>query len=419
MKYNIQAENTIEEKHGANINRINICFKIMWLIIFVLFIAIPFKIERLQSICYLTTIFLIIVCFGTGVLEKSRKKTLTGEKDSSLLLLVLVVVSTIVSFRFVGTFRMNLDNFTGYLNFIGMLFVVYYAELVEVNDKNMKFIGVMNVIIAILFAVLSFTSFAHGNDGKWNDSLTLGFSNPNFTAMLIFLNTIFLAIAQQFFEKGFSRFFITVLIIYNIYMIYQTRARSSFAVVLIVLFIYLLKSKKFKKHPIVSLLCVVSPIIFVFGYTYLYENGYFLDFEIFGKTIYSGREEYYLKILDELRYYDLGLVLGHFTEFQNTHNSALSLMRFFGITGMIMYYIFILRSLLGITGKDFENKMSYIAYIAILAVYIQSCAESAIILGGGAWVVYTLSLFAIAGMNREEKVDANERNDIIAKKESK
>lgn len=404
LNFNIQNEN-------FNIKWINIFFKVMWVMTLVLFTAIPFKIEWLQRICYWTYTLLNIICFAMAFMEKLKDEKQKRKRDTNFLLLVLVVFITWVSLQFTGTFEATGDNLIDYLSFIGILFAIYYSCYVKTEFKDLKFIGMVNICIAVLFAVLSRMSFAYGRNDMWTKSLTLGFSNPNMVAMLIFANTVFLLLVKELFNKHILKLFIVALIIYNIYMLYLTQARSSFAAVIIVLAIYFLKHNNFKIHPVITVLCVIFPFLFVFGYTYLYEHNYFKDLEILGKTIYSGREKYYLEILSELKRYDFGLIFGHFTEFQNTHNSALSLIRFFGVSGMVAYYIFILTNIFGLVKKKFSNKVAYTCFIAILALYIQSCAESAIILGGGAWLVFTLSLYAVAGMEKKEKVSGDEKHE--------
>lgn len=392
---------------SSNIKWINIAFRGMWVITLLLFVAIPMKMEWLQRICYWTYTFANLICLVLAFFEKNKAERIYKKKDTNLLILVLMIGATIVSLRFTGTFVLNADNILGYFSCIGMLFLIYYSDFIKNDAANIKFMGYINILIAILFLYFSRSGFAYGSGGKWNDSLTLGFANPNILAMFLFMNTIFLLIIKELFNKHIFKIVIIALIASNIYMMYLTKARSSLAAILIVLFIYIVKNKNFKHHPILSTLCVISPFIFIFLYTYLYEHNYFLDLEILGKTIYSGREDYYLEILHEIKLYDFGMIFGHFTEFQNTHNSALSLIRFFGLFGMTVYYIYIIINMHNMTKNGFQNKIAYICFIAILAVYIQSCAESAIILGGGAWIIFMATLYALAG----HKAWKSEEND--------
>lgn len=45
------------------------------------------------------------------------------------------------------------------------------------------------------------------------------------------------------------------------------------------------------------------PIVFLFLYSYLYENNYFSDLVIMGKEFYSGREGYFIEVLNDLKNY--------------------------------------------------------------------------------------------------------------------
>lgn len=392
-----------EHIQNGNTRWINGLFRLMWLMVFSLFIAIPYEIEGVQRLSYWASSILNLVCFVFIVVNKQKEERDGGSKDPHFLLLAMVIFATCVALTFGGTFSFSQDNIMGYVNFASILIAMYSARYINISRKELKFIGIVNIFIAILFVYLSRMDFAYGRNEKWVESLTLGFSNPNAVGMIIFVNTVFLLITRELFKKGTMKTLITVLIAYDIYMIYLTRSRTALATAILVLMVYFLKTGKFKKNRIFVVLCVLFPLFFVFGYTYLYENNYFMDLEILGKTIYSGREVYYSDILSQVKNKQLGLVFGFFTEFQNTHNSALSLIRFFGLSGMITYYIYVLSNISGLTKRVFDNKISYICYMAILILYVQSCSESTIILGGGTWIIFMLSLYAIAGNYKEEE----------------
>ena len=399
---NLKIENEVERIQSGNITRINAFFKMMWAMILALVIAIPFEIMWLQHMCYWTYIICNIVCFVMSIFEMNSNDKTKRVRDINIILLTLLIIITYVSMNFTGTFSMNKENLIGYFNFLSIPIAMSYSNLVKTDRSTLKFVGVINIIISLLFVFFSRMDFAYVLDGFEAEALTLGYSNPNFTSMMIFINTVFLLVVKELFNKHILKILIIALMVCNIYLIYLTQARSSLAAIAIVLVVYYLRNRNYKVSPNVTIMCIIFPIIFVFGYTYLYENHYFRDLEILGKSIYSGREVYYTQILDEIKRTDFGLLFGHFTEFQNTHNSAMSLIRFFGIAGMVAYYVFVLNNLLNLSAEEFDNKISYICYIAILAVYIQSCAESVIITGGGLWVVFMLSLYAISGNNRKE-----------------
>ena len=408
MSLKIKSED--ENIQNSNTTHINVFFKLVWVMILALFVATPFKIEWLMRICHWTYILCNVVCFAITFLEQ-KKNTQEKEKyDLNFLLMIVLVVVTYTSLKFNGTFVLNETNIIGYMNFMSIPIAMCYASFIKIDRTVLKFVGVINIFISMLFIVLSRMDFAYVLEEMTGDALTLGYSNPNLTAMMIFSNTIFLLVVKELYNKHILKLLIILLIASNFYLAYLTQARSSFVAVIIVIFMYYLKNKPYRVNPVVTILCIVSPLIFIFGYTYLYEHHYFRDFEFLGKSIYSGREVYYSKIMDEIKRKDFGLIFGCFTEFQNTHNSALSLLRFFGVSGMIAYYVFIFNNVLRMPEKGFDNKISYTCFVSILAIYIQSCAESAVVVGGGFWIVIILSLYAIAGSNRKE-IDYVELSD--------
>ncbi len=397
---NLKIKSEEESFRSINITRINVFFRLMWIMMLALFVAIPFEIIWLQRMCYWTYNLCNIVCFVMAIIEQKKDEKEKGKYDFNILLLSLLVIVTYISLNFTGTFVINETNIIGYLSFMSIPIAMCYSSFIKTDRAMLKFIGVINIFISMLFIVLSRMDFAYDFKEMTGEALTLGYINPNMTAMMIFSNTIFLLVVKELFNKHILKILIITLIVSNLYLVYLTQARSSFVAVIIVIGMYYLKNRTYKVSSVVTILSIIAPLIFIFGYTYLYENHYFRDVELLGKTIYSGREVYYTQIIEEIKKKDFGLLFGFFTEFQNTHNSALSLLRFFGIAGMIAYYVFILNNVLKMSAKGFDNKMSYVCFVSILAIYIQSCAESAIILGGGIWIVIMLSLYAIAGNKR-------------------
>ena len=133
-------------------------------------------------------------------------------------------------------------------------------------------------------------------------------------------------------------------------------------------------------------------------YSYLYENNYFSDLVIMGKEFYSGREGYFIEVLNDLKNY---LFFGNFGNYHltNTHNGPLSVLASLGISGIVLLYSYLYNSM-----KILLNFQSKTSKMAILILLAQSSSEAAILVGGANFTVPIATLFLIAKTNIGEEL---------------
>lgn len=374
------------------------CCKIMWVFAVVLLVAIPYQVTSLMSICYWVMTIgncISFICAYFSINPTGYRVT----KDAALLVLLIVVSGS--SLLLSGRFTFTVSNILGYIQFIGVIMAIYYSKILGQSGNYIKFIGIINVLIALLFVFFSYQGFAYRRGSIITASLSLGYQNPNITAIYLFMNASILLVTIGAFKHIAMKLLMIALIFLDITMMYRTDSRAVFFVYLFIVAVYVFKKRKFKIPKIFILLCVLFPFAFLFIYTYMYDNGILTDVMILGKSVYSGREVYFSDMLAEIGGSISGILFGEFRGFNNTHNSALGLISYFGILATIIYYLNWLYSLFHIAKHGFSNKIAYIAFISILALHIHSCAEAALIIGGGIWFVFTASIFSIARNNHE------------------
>lgn len=146
---------------------------------------------------------------------------------------------------------------------------------------------------------------------------------------------------------------------------------------------------------------LMIPIVFLFLYSYLYENNYFSDLVIMGKEFYSGREGYFIEVLNDLKNY---LFFGNFGNYHltNTHNGPLSVLASLGISGIVLLYTYLYNSMKILL--NFQSKTSKMAIMSILILLAQSSSEAAILVGGANFTVPIATLFLIAKANIGEEL---------------
>lgn len=377
-------------------NLINIGFIIAWCLTLFLYIAIPLKNEGIMKLIYYsyyivhTGMFVYII---VSIVKRKRiVRYLLGDYICVVGIIVAIVFSAILT---PGDFTLELQ-FANVLSYLSMIFSIININYIKLTNKTMSFLLIINVMIAFVFIGLSLSDYAYS--GIIKSSLYLGYANPNATGIYLFLSVCFLTI---FFRRADSfklKIFIGVICLYLMYLIWLTDSRTCIFTGAAVLLLSLIhKEFRVKKWMIVFVTCI--PVIFLAGYTYLYAHRYFIDLTIFGKPFYSGRETYFLSVLERVKG---NLLFGNIKSFpfNNTHNGSLAILASSWVAGEFFYYVFILRNLFRIS-EHAKKGVAQIAFAAILTLYLHASSEAAVLIGGANYSIIVSSLFMVARGNGE------------------
>lgn len=374
----------------------NIYFMTMWGLTILLYVLIPLE-SGLVSLIYNLMHLITVTTFLMMILITWRGKILQQEfkRFMWLFAVIVVVVLSAMTTEIELTWSVHIS---GILGFLEMLFAVFIMEYVDYDRGMIGYVFTANIVIAIIFMILSRTSFAYSGS---LDSLYLGYSNPNETAIFLTLNIVVLVICFNFVSIGY-RVLLTLLIVYLEYLIYLTDSRTCMVASLIVIGFSVLKKIRIPKWIIV--MSLLLSLAFLFIYSGLYENGYFTDLEIMGKPFFTGRELYYLQMLEDLKtYLFVGDVGKH--PFTNMHNGALTILSGIGIIGYILYIGYIFFSLNNYYKTAYKASQT-VAMIAILAIYVHSISEAALIVGGVHYsIIVATQYYFLKGNSNESKQD--------------
>ena len=375
-------------------------FKILWLLEAILYIAIPFSVTSIQRLCYYSFYIINIVLFLYTIVNIQRNKIrLKKNNFKSLIIIILILVSLLISCILnPGKFTFDV-HFSAIMNYLSLIFSIFYVFFIDLDDTTIKEILGINVFIGILFCLLSFSSYAYTHE-KLTTLLNLGYSNPNSTAIYIFLTISIMLSFFEYIKSKKIKLLLLILIVYLIYLIFLTESRTCMlvSIALVIYFFWPFNINIRKSWIIIGLMI---PIVFLFLYSYLYENNYFSDLVIMGKEFYSGREGYFIEVLNDLKNY---LFFGNFGNYHltNTHNGPLSVLSSLGISGIVLLYGYLYNSMKILLNS--HSKTSKMAIMAILILLAQSSSEAAILVGGANFTVPIATLFLIAKANIGEEL---------------
>lgn len=303
-----------------------------------------------------------------------------------------LTVFAVILYGFVKySISISIDNILSVMS-IGAFLVLIITQNKVIVDKSLNnYIFSCSMAIAVILIFYSQTHFAYWDGQRNVIYLTLGMDNSNTTAIYIFLVYGMLVITMRERRKIWIPIIIEVLLVW---LIWQTNSRMVLAATIAVPILSVVFRKKRIPQCIVKVCCII-PFVFVPIYLYLYDH--IENIEIMGKTLFSGRQNSFLDYMGGLDtksawlFGNLDLYM-----FQNAHNGPLAIVSSIGIIGAIGFFAIVIGRLLQLNKKAF-NMMAKTAIIVLIACFIHSCGEAALLLGGFPGITFMYTFYILAG----------------------
>lgn len=300
-------------------------------------------------------------------------------------------IVALLLFKILFTEKLSSDVVIAALNFFVMFFPFYYTQHMEMSRKQINYIEYLTIAKALIFIIYSFTSYAYSGfyvDGKYinNGQLTLGYSNPNTTAIYLFctFSILLCLIEVKKDDSKIKKMGLAVILLMLAYLIVCTGSRLETGCMIVVVLLRFLGKTNLMKKVLTSrfsvIFIVVLPIIFLgsyFGVYHIIPNGY----TIMGRGLFARITIYQKALADFQRH----LLFGNMNEwlFTNSHNGILTIAINIGVVGLLLYLLFILRNMFRYADYIKNNKASnIIPYFMVVAFFIQACAEASSLTGG-------------------------------------
>ena len=371
-------------------------FKVMWLLTVALYIFIPIEFRFLKLVFYgiHAITILIFAALVSLPLKQGKVDAFIGKRLAILLVLIIILVFSALQSSTSLSFNVHI---MGILGFLEMLFAIFIIDKVDYTDTTESFVFWVNVVIALVFVLLSRTSFAYSH--KIVGSLSLGYSNPNATAIYLLMNIALLMLYTVRIRKLVLKLFVYALCAYLLYLLYETDSRTCLvAAVLIVAYIQIMPKWKFPK--VLLPIFMLIPLVFLFFYAEMYKTGKYTDLTILGKEFYSGREGFFIKMLDNLKaYWLVGDVGQH--PFENMHNGPLALLSSCGVIGYLLYLRFVNNTIRHYYREEVSHTQT-VALMVILATFIHSCSEAALVVGGANYSIVMATFYWLLKGNKDD-----------------
>jgi hypothetical protein len=314
---------------------------------------------------------------------------IVSQKKISLLLFLLIAFSFLNVFINTGYANTKVFLSFNYTNkifcFISTLLAFYMAISFVPNKTTEKYIVRIPIILGTLFIV---SYYFLGNTQIYGDGITLGFHNPNFTAMWL---THFLCYGIYAFFNTKKLYLRIGYICFSViigYFIFLTHARACiggmFCFFLLLLWGLIKRSYKIPKGVI--LLILIFPLIFVILYIRLkYYLMYTSNFDFIvseGKSIMSRFDVWNMTIRHFLSNWWTGDYSGISYGFGTSQmlNIYWDILASYGILPFMLFFIFLWK-IVKISNERIKSFPAYISLISFLVIILTGTFEASLVAG--------------------------------------
>ena len=271
----------------------------------------------------------------------------------------------------------------GFLEFFAMLMPLYWARGTRLTDGLRRLIRCTSIVKALFFFILSFTAKAYApyyvnNIAIADGSLTLGYGNPNITAVFL-LNSFAVLLSTQ---PRAHRLPGTALLAILALLIFKTQSRIAMVCVAFLILLALFGRRTFVRRILTSrrtAACFIAwPLAFIAVFYFLYRTQPGLRF--MGAGIFA-RIQIYDRVLASLKQHPL---LGDACSwhFQNSHNGMLTILANTGALGLGLYIVYMFRRLSGYACRLRRNpRLNILPYFMLLTCFLHACVETTVLTG--------------------------------------
>ena len=356
------------------------------------FYALPHGISFLALLSNRCLLLIWILVFGL-IVGKRMATPFPRRMVSAVLLIVLSLLSlTVAAVEQIGALGTNIKELIGFLALIMMLM---YSAFFEIKDIK-AVVLFANIAASLIFISLYYSNLRYVYTGDYGiaqiDALTLGYSNPNLTAIYLFVCAINLVIAIFYFKQKLLRFLLLLDVAHILMMLYKTESRT--AILLIAAFLILSICSFFYKLP---KWCLGVAIIMPLAYAVIAQwfLPYFEGVTFKGESIFNGREDIFSRYFNNLD--ALSFILGDFNEFKfdNLHNGYVSIAATLGVPGLICFILFLKESIyMNYRPKEFERYES-VAFWGFICIVMYACTEASLFVGSASYGFLLFSTFLL------------------------
>jgi hypothetical protein len=321
-------------------------------------------------------------------------------RTGQLILIILMVCFSFVSYVLsdgVGLYSYIIHIWC----YMALPFYFLYLDYLTPDRRLLHFIYLLSILSSLVFIGLSFSSYSYMGyedyEGGAGACLTLGYDNPNQTAMYLVITLIILYSAIFYYRSVWMKAILLADCSYLVFLLTKTNSRICIFIGLL-LTVQILLRRRSNAARLTVIGYMLLPVVFLLVYASFYN-----EINVFLNDTYRITQDtrgiMFETILSSMKD---NFIFGDFSSYQlpNAHNGVLSIYASLGIVGLLLYYLYMLRAYFHIISGGLNHKVAYTAFLGLLAVFIHACVESSFLTAGS---MYAGSLSALICLARYQR----------------
>lgn len=268
-----------------------------------------------------------------------------------------------------------------------------------------------NVFYCLFHVVLSFTSKAYvvyleNGLGRAGENLTLGYSNPNQTGMLLLGMLLILVVSIARASRKWVKAGGIALAAYMCYMIFRTNSRTC--ILMVVGMVLALTTSLYRKvNKKILFLAFLVPAVYVF--MELFMGAVVANTTIMGETVATGRGNIFIEFLGNTDIWSI--LVGDFGQYgrTNLHNGYITVFARVGLVGLVPFIMMLWRGY----GQCYQDacrggKPEFLAFCSLVLILLHTTMEAAYLTGGTmyAGIICLLMLLTVPDDTEQTQADA-------------
>ena len=367
-------------------------FKFILVLLIIVFTIL--EMEEAVSKCFMLTFLVLLILLFKVLIHFAFPK---DEQIDLLLLLSIIMFSFILITR--NSDQFTFEYYTKFIMFSNTLVYLFVIAKIPFNEKNVKFIFVVNFVIVYIYILFYFTEPAVYNI---NEILTFHFSNSNLTGLWLLQSALYMFLSSYYFKKKFIKLLALFACGFMIFFIFESETRSCIIALslfyMFSLYFTFRKNKKINSFTLIFILLL--PLIIVFIYFYLVKSGHISIFQFAeseGKPLTSRYKiwQYAFAWIKESpflgSYYGISIGRGGY----HMHNTHLDIIASYGIPIFILTIIYLYRILRKIN-KLCKTRFQRMSELAFFTIIIMGFGESALFSGSMGMHILSCSFLYLA-----------------------
>jgi hypothetical protein len=351
--------------------------------------AIPRKMTSLMAGSNRILMVIWIVFVGVALVRKLEQRF--PKKLSGALVLLL---GSLLAYVFAATGNTSIAVSVGLklLGFLILPIMLIYSAVFEIETRSKTAILITNFLLSLIFIDLYNSDKRYVFEDVYGltelDSLTLGYPNPNQTAMYLFLCTIGLAVGAFYFKRWLVKAFFAADAVCMAWFVSLTDSRT--ALVLLVVFALLIWVTG--KRAVTGLWVDVALLI---PLLYVLVLPLASSVTVMGESMFNGREAIFNRYLGNLSIGSFFLGDMERFRFDNLHNGYVAIAASVGVPACLGY-VHLLKTCLQINRPGHGTPaFERAAFAGLLCAIMYTAAEAAVFVGGSNYAMLVFGVYVL------------------------